>query len=293
MKNFILTFALALAAVTASAQTTFTNGVKGSALTAATTPLSGLESVYLIQSGASKTATVSQVIAAATAQENATTNGLAALIATNTARATLITNGLAALIATNGLNDVATSNTLQSSIAANTTRDNVTSNYFNLVTTTNANAAAAALAANLATSNAILGIANAAAAQATATGVTNGGNANFGNLNFTPLIIGNVPATYFLNLSNASFQSITYTNTSGNSNLQLTNWSAGQSVTVFVKNQTGSPQTYGLPNYFQTNVFNLTANANTINSIPNGRVIVFNFVVLSASQVYMSYANGY
>ena len=280
---------LMLAALCANAQTTFTNGVKISALPQVSS-ISGTEIVVLNQSGTTKTATAAQLIAADVSLINSVTNGLAAMVATNAARDLVASNSLAALVATNAAADLVSSNAMKVLITANTAGDVTASNYFATVTAANA-------AANVATSNSISGAATAAAAAAVAplasNAITNGGNAIFGNLNFTPLIVGNVPATYFLNLSNASFQSITYTNTSGNSNLQLTNWAAGQSVTVFIKNQTGSAQTYVLPNYFQTNVFNLTANANTINSIPNGRVIVFNFVVLSPSQVYMSYANGY
>ena len=288
MKNFILTFALALAAVTASAQTTFTNGVKGSTLTAATTPLSGSESVYLIQSGASKTATVSQVIAAATAQDNATTNGLAALIATNTTRDTLITNGLAALIATNGLNDVATSNTLQSSIAANTTRDNVTSNYFNLVTTTNANAAAAALAANVATSNSILATANAAAAQAVSTGVTNGGNGNFANVTYAVKDNGQSPFNYVVNLAAASFQKVAFTNgSSGNCYVTVTNYAAGQNVTVLVVNTTGATKAFFFPNSSQNNV--ISGQSGQSQNIGNNKSVLFNFVTLDSTNVIMSW----
>ena len=285
MKNIFVTLAM-FSALVAGAQT---NSVKGSAEPSASS-LTGAESVLVIQGGTTKLSNVAAIQAAPFAAIGATNTALAASIAAVAASVTATTNGLQTQITANATTATTSSNALQTLIAANTARDTATTNGLQAQITANATTAAAA---NLATSNSILGIANAAAAQAVSTGVTNGGNAIFGNLNFTPLIIGNVPATYFLNLSNASFQSITYTNTSGNSNLQLTNWSAGQSVTVFVKNQTGSPQTYGLPNYFQTNVFNLTASANTINSIPNGRVIVFNFVVLSASQVYMSYANGY
>ena len=285
MKNIFITLAL-LAATVAGAQT---NSVKGSAEPSASA-LTGTENVLVIQGGATKLSSVAAINAAPLNAVAATNAVLSALITANAATITTASNVLQTQITANATTATTASNALQTLITANTARDTATTNGLQTQITANATTAAAA---NLATSNSILGIANAAAAQATATGVTNGGNGNFGNLNFTPLIIGNVPATYFLNLSNASFQSITYTNTSGNSNLQLTNWSAGQSVTVFVKNQTGSAQTYGLPNYFQTNVFNLTANANTINSIPNGRVIVFNFVVLSPYQVYMSYANGY
>ena len=285
MKNIFITLAL-LAATVAGAQT---NSVKGSAEPSASA-LTGTENVLVIQGGATKLSSVAAINAAPLNAVAATNAVLSALITANAATITTASNVLQTQITANATTATTASNALQTLITANTARDTATTNGLQTQITANATTAAAA---NLATSNSILGIANAAAAQATATGVTNGGNGNFGNLNFTPLIIGNVPATYFLNLSNASFQSITYTNTNGNSNLQLTNWAAGQSVTVFVKNQTGSPQTYGLPNYFQTNVFNLTASANTINSIPNGRVIVFNFVVLSPSQVYMSYANGY
>ena len=290
MKFTLSILTVTLLALSAAAQTTFTNGTKISALVNASTPLTGAEVVPVNQSGVTKITTVAQINNAPLTSIATASNYLFSVTVSNVASIAAASNAISTTVTANAAASTTASNALQTLIAANTARDTTASNSLQTQVTANATTAAAA---NLATSNAILGIANAAAAQATATGVTNGGNANFGNLNFTPLIIGNVPATYFLNLSNASFQSITYTNTSGNSYLQLTNWSAGQSVTVFVKNQTGSAQTYELPNYFQTNVFNLTANANAINSIPNGRVIVFNFVVLSPSQVYMSYANGY
>ena len=148
------------------------------------------------------------------------------------------------------------------------------------------------------TASQVTATAAGAAAAALAGAVQSNGVASFAsvtvsNLIYSPIDKAQVPATYFLDLGTASFQKIAFTNTSGNSNLELTNWAAGQNVTVAVKNSTGSAQTYGLPNYFQTNVFNISANANTLNNVANGRTLIFNFVVFSASQIFMSYATAY
>src|SRR5882672_5061349 len=80
MKKLTLIFWVAVLAVTAQADLTPTNAVKDSALPAATTPLAGTELVRMVQAAASRTATVDQLIAKATAQDIATSNNLAAYI---------------------------------------------------------------------------------------------------------------------------------------------------------------------------------------------------------------------
>ena len=182
MKKQLATFLLLALAPVAFAQTTFTNSVKGSALPSASTPLTGAESVLLIQSGATKTATVLQITAAATSQNLATSNALVAAVTVQAGANTGTSNTLSAQIAaqvsalntaSNALNTA--SNALAAAASAASAKDTATSNAL-------AAAASAAIAANTATSNSIAGAAAAAAASALAgysgSGVTNGATAS-------------------------------------------------------------------------------------------------------------------
>jgi|GEM_PF-3886956 len=278
---------LALVALTSQAQTTFTNGIKGSALTSATTPLGGSELVYLIQSGTSKTATVSQVIAAATSQDNATTNGLVALILANTARDTTTSNTLTASVTAANAAITATTNGLAALILANTARDTATSNTLTASLT-------AATAANTATSNSIAGtaatVANAAVALYAANGATNGGSASLSslsvtNLTYPVLAFGNYDGSssvspFVVNLAAASFQTVTFTNHSA-SYLGLSGIAPGENVTVVIKNGYTSSENFYYPACIQ-----ISSGASGI-TISAGKYAVFNFVATGSGAGYV------
>ena len=277
---------LMLAAICANAQTTFTNGVKISALPQVSS-ISGTEIVVLNQSGTTKSATVNQLIAADVALINTVTNGLAALVATNGLKDTATTNGLEALIATNGVNDLNTSNALQSLISANTAKDTATTNGLAAMIAT-------ANAQNVATSNSIAGTATATAAAAvaplSANAITNGGNGNFKNVTFSVLDNGNSVYQYAVNLSAATIQKVAFTNgLSGNCYLTVTNISPGQNVTIAVLNSTGATKAFFFPNSSQTNVFSITG-AGQSQNIGNGKSVLFNFISIDGGNVAMSWA---
>ena len=113
-----------------------TSAVKISALSSATTPLTGAEIVPLLQSGATKTATVNQINAAPIAQGNAFSNNLQAQISaeistrvantgsTSNSLQTQITAETSARVAGDG----STSNSLQSQITAGQTYSSAVSN---------------------------------------------------------------------------------------------------------------------------------------------------------------------
>jgi len=127
MKTFT-TILILSAALICWADVTPTSAVKISALSSATTPLTGAEIVPLLQSGATKTATVNQINAAPIAQGNAFSNNLQAQISaeistrvantgsTSNSLQTQITAETSARVAGDG----STSNSLQSQITAET-----------------------------------------------------------------------------------------------------------------------------------------------------------------------------
>ena len=126
----LFTFLILLAALAVRADLTPTNSVKISALSSATMPLTGNETVPLVQSGASKSATVSQLIAAATSQASASSNALQTQITANAAAA--------------AANTATASNLLYKVAGTNTTLIAAVSNYFATVTAGNATATATA-----------------------------------------------------------------------------------------------------------------------------------------------------
>lgn len=135
MKTFT-TILILSAALICWADVTPTSAVKISALSSATTPLTGAEIVPLLQSGATKTATVNQINAAPIAQGNAFSNNLQAQISaeistrvantgsTSNSLQTQITAETSARVAGDG----STSNSLQSQITAGQTYSSAVSN---------------------------------------------------------------------------------------------------------------------------------------------------------------------
>ena len=268
---------LMLAALCANAQTTFTNGVKISALPQVSS-ISGTEIVVLNQSGTTKSATVNQLIAADVALINTVTNGLTALVATNGLKDTATTNGLAAMIATNGVNDLNTSNALQSLISANTAKDTATTNGLAAMIAT-------ATAQNVATSNSIAATANAAAAAAIAplsgNAITNGGSGTVTNLFYGVKDLGTVDgsATLTVNLAAASLQTVNFTNRNG-SQLALSNIAPGQNVTLICKNSANA--NYGT--YYPANVVQISSGGYYV-VVPSGKWAAFNFTVVGTNVI--------
>lgn len=268
---------LMLAALCANAQTTFTNGVKISALPQVSS-IGGTEIVVLNQSGTTKTATAAQLIAADVSLINSVTNGLAAMVATNAARDLVASNSLAALVATNAAADLVSSNALKVLITANTAGDVTASNYFATVTAANA-------AANVATSNSISGAATAAAAAAVAplasNAITNGGSGTVTNLFYGVKDLGTVDgsATLTVNLAAASLQTVNFTNRNG-SQLALSNIAPGQNVTLICKNSANA--NYGT--YYPANVVQISSGGNYV-VVPSGKWAAFNFTVVGTNVI--------
>lgn len=263
MKNIFVT--LLLSAFVASAQT---NSVKGSAEPAASA-LTGAESVLVIQGGATKLSSVAAIQAAPLAAIASTNNALLSVINANAAAQSSSNTLFTAQIAANGTNLLNASNTLASATSAASAKATATSNTLAAAVSVNA-------AAIVATSNSIAGTANAAAAAAVATfqsaGVTNGGSAILGNLIYAPADNG-TNQTILLDLSKASVQTATVTNPSGNVTLLVTNFSAGQNVTLCIYNRSGGTRVVNLPG----GVRNMSNGGSTLGAFYNSWVAVFNF----------------
>ena len=295
MKFAFSILTVTLLTLCASAQTTFTNGTKISALVNATTPLTGSEVVPVNQGGVTKTTTVAQINNAPLAANTISSNALQTQVlanATTAAAANLATSNALQTQVTANLNAAtATSNALQSLITANTSRDVTSSNALQSQISSNAVAAAAA---NLATSNAIIGIANAAAAQAVATGVTNGGAANFGYVSYAVAHLGTITnsGSIVVSASLATVQNL-YVQASGSGNktlnLSLTNLSAGQSFSVVI-NRTDP---YGTMTYnvvLPSGAINLNSGGATTVALAPQKSLLLNFNTIGAtvSQTIMS-----
>jgi hypothetical protein len=290
-KLILLLLALALAPV-AFAQTSFTNGVKGTALPAASTPLSGAESVFLIQSGTTKTATVSQLNAAAVAQNNGTSNTLASAVTLQASANIATSNTLSSAITANASALVVASNNLASAVSAASAQATTVSNSVNFKL---AGYYGTNNAAGYQTAAQVSATAAAAAAAAAAGIVSSNGAAAFGSIissNTLYNVFDNGQATAkTVNLGTASMQTVEFTNVSGNSVLSLTGYAAGQNVTIVCFNNTGSALTMTLP----VGIKNLVASAATLANIPTAGVVVFNILstTTSATGSAMSYSRSY
>jgi hypothetical protein len=225
---------LALLALTTSAQTTFTNGVKGSALPYANTPLGGSEVMFLIQSNTTKQATVAQVTAALTAGNLSTSNYFALVTSSNASALNAASNYLASANVTNANNLITVSNAVAALAVAASAKDTITSN------------AIVGLLPAYYPSNNPAGFQNAAQVTAAAStavanyaalGITNTGSATLGNVFYVPAAQTN-GASVTVDLSKASLQFIKITNNSPTS-LFITNQTAGQNVTVDLYNNGG------------------------------------------------------
>jgi hypothetical protein len=237
LKIILGALALCLAASTVTAQTSFTNGVKGSALPFAVTPLGGSEVMFLIQSNTTKQATVAQVTAAVTSGNLSTSNYFALVTSSNATALTAASNYLAAVTATNANNLVTVSNACATLALAASTKNTLTSNGIVALLPAyypSNNPAGFQTAAQVA----------AAAAAAVSTfqtvGVTNNGTATLGNVFYVPLDLGtNVGVNLIVDLSKAAIQKVVCTN-NVNTTLVLTNVTSGQNVNLDILNTWGA-----------------------------------------------------
>ena len=279
MKKLVTLFFAGLA-LAASAQT---NVVKISALPSATTPLAGTEIVPLNQSGTTKTVTVSQLILAATSQNNATSNALESAVASAVSSGNTASNALAAAVASNVAWDLASSNALAARITATAAADVATSNAL-------ASAVGAAYGTNnpagFQNSAQVAAAAAAAVAGFGSVGVTNNGTATLGVLNYAALNLGTNDAStaFTVNLAAASLQAVTFTNKTS-SNLFLSNAATGQNVTLIVNNGDSTARsTFYPPGMIQI------SSAGGYLQIGAKKTCVFNFLVFGTN-VLMSVAN--
>ena len=297
MKTFkqILTLAALAALVnTATAQNPLTNAVKISALTSATTPLAGTETLPIVQSGATKSTTVSAVIFAATSANASTSNYFSLFSASNAAAITASSNYFALYSGSNA-----------AAITAS-------SNYFALYSGSNAAAILASsngVIARIAGSNyltpAILATSNfqsgaqvtatIAGALATAGAVTNAGAANFSSVTTSNLVTPSAAINVYTYAANTNivldanagtFQQITLTTSSGGLtvNLTPTNTADGQQISLMIRNNRAGTLNVGTPSGFKiygTTNYTLTTSANNLTFL-NWLVISTN-IILSGS----------
>jgi len=291
MKKLLVT--LILAAHSVGFAQTITNGVKGSLLPAASTPLAGTELTFVIQSGTTKNATVAQVIAAATAQNIATSNALQTAVTGEIAnRATAITTAqtIATNLATSLTNAlVAQGTALTNSIATVSNAMMTASNVLQTAITADGTTALA----NLRASNTVYAAAISGVSNSIALGVTNGGAVRFSTVTATnygqPAIgLGQWNTTQSTSVSNINFglgglQILTLGNGTGLNNLSLlpTNMIDGQQVYLLVKTPSAS---YKLSSGTPTGYTVLPAGA--VVTTGSGGNALLNWIVISNTIVF-------
>lgn len=245
--------------VTALGDPTPTNSVKGSALSLATTPLSGAELVYLIQSGATKMATDAQIIAAATAQDIATSNALAANIA-------VLSNSIPGTITAYNYVTTGTLTTYQALMLPSTPANIASSNFLSNAQVASSNfTSRAQIASSNFLSNAQVASSNFQSGAQVNTSinsalagigaVTNAGSAIFGSVQVTNLIVptlilpvvptgsvvGGGQISTNLDCSKANYFSVNIAPLSGGTIVYgLTNFVDGQTISLILKSMAGS-----------------------------------------------------
>ena len=290
MKFLSTLLIFALTALAVRADLTPTNAVKGSALPSATTPLGGSESVFLIQSGATKIVTVNQLIASATAQANAITNSLQTQITANAATAAANTatasNFLYKVAGTNTTLIAAVSNYFATVTAGNATATATASNLLWLTIGTNTTAIAAINAAGYQTAGQVSTAINSAIAAAIG-GVTNSGALNGTNI-LTPQgknFISTWPI--LLDLAAGNYQTVTASNVASLS-FTVTNAADGQNVSLLIL-KAGSKSQWATMSATVPNGFRLISTTfNTISQTANAAAQCQVFgtnIVLTAGQL--------
>ena len=296
MKNKILisAFCFLLSAFAATAQ--LTNSVKVSALPSATLPLAGTELVPIVQqiagTNASRTATVDQLLAKATALDNATTNGLAALLtAETTSRTVAVSNALA--LSTNFNTAqlaalVGTNNILLAAINAEIASRQVAVSNALVLTTNNYTGLLSAL---VGTNSALAGqIATLAASIGQS--ITNGGTVTFTRANITSLVnpsvnLGTVTQTggtstnHWLDFSAGTIQRLTLDVSGGGAPTMLfapTNAADGQQICLWLS----SVRSVSAGSVTRSDIHG----ASTIGPTTSGQNILMNWVVVGTSIIY-------
>lgn len=232
----LFTFLILLAALAVRADLTPTNSVKISALSSATTPLTGNETVPLVQSGATKSATVSQLIAAATSQASASSNALQSQITANAATAAANTatasNYLFNVAGTNTTLIFAVSNYFATVTAGNAASTVTASNLLWLAIVTNTTAITAINAAGYQSAGQVSTTVNSAIAAAIG-GVTNSFALNSTNI-LTPQGKNFVTTgTILLDMAAGNYQTVTVSNLA-NLSFAVINAADGQNLSILI-----------------------------------------------------------
>ncbi|HEV2691553.1 MAG TPA: hypothetical protein VG347_01515 [Verrucomicrobiae bacterium] len=298
MKTFLLaTVTFLVLALSAFADPTPTNSVKGSALSLATTPLAGTELVYMIQAGATKTVTAAQLNAAAIAQDTATSNSFA------------LTRSDFLRVSNNDVtisnNYVVTSNTVAAMPAAiassnfTSTAQIKSSNFLSNVQVASSNFLnnVQVASSNFQSGAQVTATVNAAVAGATLGTVTNNGVAILNTLTASNIV---VPTAVFptitltttgnnINLdcsvANLFLYNVTSTGGSWDLHVRLTNFKDGQQIYAIVKINSGStagtmfsPITYAGFNYYGTQLQG--------SQFTSGDTWFFNWIVVGNNVVF-------
>ena len=239
-------FSILVLAATVTVQAQVTNLVKISALPTVSS-IAGTETVPLVQSGTTKTATVAQLISGATAQCNAASNYFqaydTAATATMTANATTAASATTAAAAAAAAALVATNSSIQSAISAASNVNATAINTLSATVTANNSAQTAALIAT----NGQIQNAMAALSVGVGGGIQNGGNGTLSTGTITnlvqPTIYYSVTApgagSYISNINcNASFQKLSIAEKFAGSQWLFSpqNFVDGQTLTVIIQN---------------------------------------------------------
>jgi hypothetical protein len=290
---------IGLAALALAAQAQLTNGVKISALGTATTPLAGSEIIPLVQSGTTKTATVTQVLKAATdsatsAQTYASglSNILGALAFTSTTTLAKVTDA----------GNLARSNNI---ILANVTDAGTLarSNVVLLANVADAGSAAASNASafylssnpsNYQNAAQVASTVNSAVSAATFGAATNGGTVTFSKVISTNVVtpsanLGNYSYSGATNIAvdftAGSFQQITLTPSTGGiaTGFRVTNCVDGQQVTLLV-NRLATSINY-TPNLTTPPGYKMAGSSSSFNT-GSGVLLYLNWIVVGTNIIY-------
>jgi hypothetical protein len=271
-----------------------TNTVTIDSLTTASTPLAGTEKVVLYQGGM-KSATVAQVIAAATSQINSTSNNLqtqiTAEVSARAAQVTAASNLLWNIALTNSQFCTAVSNYFGAVTSANAAGTAAASNFLYTVISTNTTAIAALNAAGYQTAAQVVAAVNSGIA-ATLSGNTNNSAVTYGTVTATNLI---TPQTKIYNVTNTvtvdvdmaagNFQLINYQLTAAATlTLRPVNAANGQNVSLLIYNLSTrdyhvAPAVYSTNKLFAPSTGNLNVSSGGYNAAAQIQMFGTNAVV--------------
>lgn len=274
MKNLILILLALAVTLPALSQT---NGVLGSALPSASTPLAGTESVFVIQSGTTKKATVDQLLYRATSAATAYSNSLQGKIDLLTAQDASTTASITTLAST--LGSQLSANSTSISTASNALSNRITGTNNAILSYVGATFYPTSNPSGFQTAAQVQNTANAAAAAAVAGAVTTNGTPSFSAVIYAVTNLGNFTGSSSLtvNMAGAALQRFSAEIPNGTTRtltVSFSNISVGQSVTVICQNNSQYAGTTTLNVALPSGTMNFNSGAATTITIPKGKSLI-------------------